>query len=356
VNGVEDVKNPVRLGLYGCGNRTRALLNSLRGENEYQVVAAYDICGQAVASAVEQYGGKSCTSSKELIAHDEAEAFLISLDPFAHPAAFDEAVEARRPIFIEKPIAMSAQEAWKMWKKAERLDVPVQVGFIRRFTPEQMAARAYLINNPPGRIFGVSCNWFHPGETEMINCLNNWPENFRLKVSQIPFHCCHALDVLRTYCGEVKTVHAVGVKWVDRPYPSPDKVVADFVFENSSVGAFHYSSMSYKHEISYVLHAENYTLTFDDGLEIWHRPQYQSLRNDGSPDCRDTYHKHIGPDRFHFGASSVDATIMLKFLRSVRDGLPMDPGMEDGYRVAELAEAIETSWRTGERIDLPLTL
>jgi len=58
-------KKTVRLGLYGYGNRTRALLDSLYGEDEYQVVAAYDIC-------------------------NEADVFLISLDPFAHYDAFNE--------------------------------------------------------------------------------------------------------------------------------------------------------------------------------------------------------------------------------------------------------------------------
>jgi predicted dehydrogenase len=345
---------PVNLGLYGCGNRTRALLDSLYGEREYQVVAAYDLRPEAVESAVARYGGMACASAEVLIGCEDVDAFLISLDPFAHPQAFHETVEAGKPTFIEKPIAMTAGEAFRMMEKAAEKQVQVQVGFMRRFLPEQIAAHRFIAENPPGRLFGIRCSWLHAGETEMINMLNHWPDNFRLKVSQIPFHCCHALDVMRTFGGDVKTVTAQGIKWVERPYPSPDYVLARFEFESGALGHFHYSSMSYKQEITYMVHFENYTLGLEGDLTIWRRPPFAALRDDGTKDCRDTYHKLIGPDRYQFGSHPSDAEILLRFLNAVRDGAPAEPNLVDGYKVAEIAEAIELSYTTGEKIALPL--
>ena len=357
----------IRLGLYGCGNRTRALLNSVYGEGLYEVAAAFDIDAQKVKEVTERYGGKGCSSAEELIKTKGIDAFIISLDPFAHPDAFDRTIEAGKPIYIEKPIAMSAERAYQMLERSREKNVPVHVGLMRRYEPQHVAARRFMKDNPPGRFFGIRCNWFHPGETEMLNCLFNQPDNFRLKVSQIPFHCCHALDVMRTYAGEVRRVEAMGIKWIERQYPSPDNVIAVFEFENGSIGSFNYSSMSYKGELSYIIHCENYTLTFENGLEIWYRPTTKfhregemlwSKKTGAGPwiDCRPTYQKNIGPEKHVFVATSLPDDLAMKdFLGAVREGTPMKVTLEDGYKVAELAEAIETSYVQKKPIELPFT-
>jgi len=348
-------KKIVRLGLYGCGNRTRALLDSLYGEDEYQVVAAYDICRESVESLCRKYGGKVCSNADELVSYKEADAFMISLDPFAHYDAFNRTAAAGKPIFIEKPLALTAQKSYEMMKTAQEKKVPVHVGLMRRYLPKHVTARRFLAENDLGHFFSVTCRWFHAGETEMINCMNNCPDNFRLKVSQIPFHCCHALDVMRLYGGEVKKVDARGLKLVKRNYPSPDEVIALFEFENGAIGQFHYCSMAYQGEISYLIHTENYTLNFTDGLEIWYRPRHKSQREDGSGDCRPVYHRNVGPDRYMLGAHpSTTPAIMLDFLNSVRNGTPMKVPIEDAYKVAEIAEAIEMSYTSGKEVSLPL--
>ena len=357
----------VKLGLYGCGNRTREILNSVYGEGLYEVAAAFDLNGQKVKEVTERYGGKGCSSADELIRTKGIDAFIISLDPFAHPDAFDLTIEAGKPIFIEKPIAMSAERAWRMVEKAREKNVPVHVGLLRRYESQHVAARRFLKENPPGKFFGVSCDWFHAGETEMLNCLYNDPGNFRLKVSQIPFHCCHALDVMLTYAGEVRQVEAMGMKWIERQYPSPDKVIALFEFANGGVGSFHYSSMSYKGALEYIVHCENYTLTTGGGLEVWRRPvtRYQRegemlFGKKTGPgawvDCRDNYHANVGPEKHVFLPGTLPSHVAMNdFIESVRNKTPMKVPIEDGYRVAELADAIEMSWTQRKPIRLPLT-
>jgi len=346
----------IRLGLYGCGNRTRALLDSLYGEDEYEVVAVHDVREEAMGEVSERYGGKTCQTADELLDCGEVDAFLISLDPLAHYDAFLRTVQVGKPIFIEKPIALTAGEAYRMMKDAEERRVPVHVGLMRRYLPKHVAARKFLAEHDVGRLFSVACSWHHAGETEMINCLNNWPDNFRLKVSQIPFHCCHALDVIRLYGGEIRSVEARGLKVVERCYPSPDEVIALLEFESGAIGHFHYSSMAYRQCLTYLIHTENYTLNFENGLEIWRRPQTRAERGEFLKDCRENYHPNMGPDRYESRGTSADIEIMRDFLGSVRTGTPMKVPIADAYKVAELAEAIERSWKEKQKVLLPLEL
>ena len=350
------MKHKVKLGLYGCGNRTQALLDSIANEGEYEVAALFDLRAESMRSAQERYGGEICDSPDKLVAHPGVEAFMISLDPFAHPKAFFETVEAGKPIFIEKPVAMTSAEAFKMMRKAREKNVQVHVGFMRRYLPGQQAARKFLAENDPGKLFSLSCFWFHAGETEMINMVNHFPGNFRLKLSQIPFHCCHMLDNVIRLAGLPTQVFSRGLKLVDRVYPSPDEVISSLAFANGMIGSFHYSSMAYNPAHPYTLHAENYSLVFDDSssLKIYHRPKHRTQRDDGSKDCRDSYHKFIGPDEFTFGPFNPDIEIILDFLQGARSGSPMKATLEDAWHVAELAEAIETSWQENQAKTLPL--
>jgi len=352
------VKQPVKLGLYGCGNRTRMLLDALYGEDAYEVVSAFDIREESTKSLCEKYGGKICRSAGEMLNVKGVEAVLISLDPFAHPEAFYRTVEAGKPIFIEKPIAMTAAEAHRMMTTAQEKKIPVHVGFLRRYEARHVAARKFLAEHDTGRLFSVVCNWHHAGETEMINCLNNAPDNFRLKVSQIPFHCCHVLDVMRLYGGDVKAVNARGIKVVKRKYPSPDEVIATLQFVGGAIGYFHYSSMAYCSRLDYLIHTENYTIDCKNGPKIWQRPPTRQQRGEFLKDCRAAYNPNQGPNRYEFGCggiSNVDAVIMSDFLNMVRDGTPSNIPIEDAYKVAELAEAIERSWQEQREITLPLS-
>ncbi len=350
-------KHPVKLGLYGCGNRTRALLDSLYGENEYEVVAAYDVVAEKVHSVAARYGGRACGSAEELLETTAVEALMISLDPFAHPQAFHQALPLGKPIFLEKPIAPTAEGAYRMLQAAEAVGARVHVGLCHRYTASFRALRRYMEQHDPGRIFAVSYRWFSHVETEIINVQNNCPGNFRLRISQIPFHCCHALDTMRLLGGEVSAVQAKGIKWLDWEYVTPDEVIATLEFQSGALGSFHYSGVAYVGGHDCVVHAENYTATFSPWCEfaIYHHPPHESERNDHSPDCRANYEKSIGPDRYSFGRNVYNPIVMNDFLNAVRTGGPMQVPLIDGYKVAELAGAIELGCETGNRVELPLS-
>ena len=76
----------IRLGLYGTGNRTKTLLDSLGGDGFYKVHAAYDRNRESAAALTAKYGGTVCRSADELADFEGVDAYFISLSPFAHAA------------------------------------------------------------------------------------------------------------------------------------------------------------------------------------------------------------------------------------------------------------------------------
>ena len=340
------------LGLYGCGNRTRALVNSLILDKFYDVGALFDLDAAAMEKMQAQFGGKICRTEDELAACKDIDAYLISLSPFAHEAALRKVIPLGKPVFVEKPVAFSSKTVRELAELADRYHTPVQVGFMRRYCPWNEAALEYQKTHDPGRLLCSRANWHHQGDTEMLYFLRNRPDNFRLKVSQIPFHCCHALDVVLLHGGKLKKLRAELLKVTERPYPSPDELLSTFEFQNGTLGAFHYSSMCYGFgEISYMVHAENYSIRISGGItEISHRPEFETSRQGLENNCVTAYRINSSPTKLTFGERTEGSTterIMFDFVRTVTEGMKPKADLYTALRVEGMAEAMEYSGHHG---------
>ncbi|MBR2439328.1 MAG: Gfo/Idh/MocA family oxidoreductase [Lentisphaeria bacterium] len=354
----------IRLGLYGCGERTWSLLNSLIRDEFYCVQASFDLSEAAVQKTVAEFGGKACRSAEELIACKDVDAFLISLSPFAHADAMRKTIPAGKPVFVEKPVAFTGAEVAELEALAEQYHVPVQVGFMRRYLPETIAALDYIRNNDPGRLFSVECKWVHHGDVGMNYYMQHFPDNFRLKCSQIPFHCCHMLDIFLLFGGPVQTVTSQLIKVTERPYPSPDDVICSVKFANGANGLFHYSSMVYYTEFSYGFNAENYSFkmcTEGQNLQVYHRPRFRTTQLGPHPEAEkdfgrfnNRYERACFPDttKFSQGLDFANENIMFDFVKMVRDGAVPEADLKTAVRVQGLAEAVEMSGKLGKTIEL----
>ena len=354
----------IRLGLYGCGKRTAALLDSLIQDNFYMVHAVFDLNRESAEKLAGKYGGTVCRSPEDLSGFQGIDAFLISLAPEAHAEALRKTIPAGKPVFVEKPVSFSAKEVLELAELAERFHVLVQVGFMRRYLPDAEAVLNYIAQNPPGRIYSVTGNWFHQGDMEINYWKRRDPDNFRLKISQIPFHCCHMLDLLLMFGGPASRVCSQMVRRDDRPYPSPDDLIAVIEYRNGGNGIFHYSSSSYFGEISYRLNAEHYSIRMSIGenqVEIFPRPRFLTSQLGSNPDpageffdFNSSYLRFRQPRilKLPSGIEFANEQIMYDFIRMVRDGIPPSADLRTAVHVQGLAEAIESSARLGKSVAL----
>ena len=354
----------INLALFGCGRRTCQLLDALNQDEFYRVHAVYDLREESALNMVRQRGGTVCKSQEELIAFPGVDAFLISLNPFAQAEALRKCIPAGKPIFVEKPVAFTGKETWELTQLAEKYHVPVQVGFMRRYLPDTVALFDYIKNNAPGRLFSVDCEWFHHGEDNLLYLQRHDPNNFRLQMSQVPFHCCHMLDVMVMAGGPVTRVHSELIKTdMLSAYPSPDDLSSHFTFANGGTGRFHYSGVVYYGAMGYRFHYENYSIKMNVnpeklGLTIHPRPRFMTSRIGTTPEEKatmiPTYNKFCQPVHVSFPQEPplVTENIMYDFVLMVRDGVPPAADLRAATRVQGLAEAMELSGKLGKTIEM----
>ena len=354
----------IKLALYGCGNRTKQLLDALRSDEFYCVHAVFDINTEAAESLVKEYGGKVCKSKEELISFPEVDAFLISLNPLYQATALKEVLPARKPVFIEKPVAFTGKEAHELAVMADEYGVPVQVGFMRRYLPECVGLFDFLKRNDPGKLVSIECDWFHHGEGVEMYHKKHEPNNFRLKMSQIPFHGVHMLDIMLAVGGPVKRVTSQSIYGITGiASASPDDLMSMVEYDNGGNGRFHYTRMSYCGAMGYGFHFENYTIKMNNNpegyqLQIYPRPRFMTSKVGPTPDKKETflnyYNKNCTPMIFNYpsGNNMHTENIMYDFVRMVRDKVPPEANLHVAARVQGLAEAMELSGKLKKTIEL----
>ena len=350
----------IKLGLYGCGNRTKALLNALRHDSFYTVHALYDLNPASAQALSQRFGGKICNTEEELFREKDVDAFMISLNPLAHKEVLAKVIPFGKPIFIEKPVAFSGEEVRELADLADKYHVPVQVGFMRRYLPSTLSALEYMKAHDPGKIYSIACNWFHTSLTETNFWTRKDPGNFRLQLSQIPYHTCHMLDIMCILGGPVREVNSLMIEETHREYPSPNDLMGNITFASGINGHFHYSSTSYYYEWTYRFHAENYSIKlcvepYKD-LEVFQKPRFITSQLGPDPDRKDHdftsfnsyFHLHTRPYTVNYDTNNLmiaDENIMYDFVRMVRDGVPPWADLRAAVRTQGLAEALERSGR-----------
>lgn len=121
----------------------------------------------------------------------------------AHPGLILAAVEAGIPVFCEKPVARTMSEGVEVLEAVRGSDVPIQIGYNRRFDAGFVAARAAVASGELGTLHTVRSTTLDPAP----------PPAAYVAASGGIFRDCsvHDFDIIRWVTGrEVTEVYAVG--------------------------------------------------------------------------------------------------------------------------------------------------
>jgi len=152
----------IRIGIIGCGSRgigveMASVRDHAKAEN-LEVVAVYDpwrvAMQEAAARARDWFGtdARPCRSVGELLDLAEVDAVFISSPDHCHAAQLEAAANARKHIYVEKPMANEIGELNRAYKAAKASGVVIQVGTQLRSTPIAAGSRELLKSGRLGRI------------------------------------------------------------------------------------------------------------------------------------------------------------------------------------------------------------
>ncbi|AEE96408.1 Gfo/Idh/MocA family protein [Mahella australiensis] len=217
----------LKVGIVGMGNIGNVHAGVYMNNPKVELVAVCDIIKEKADAAASKYGAKAFYSVKEMLdsgihldACSMATAGVENGGDHFKPTM--ELLEAGIPVLGEKPISNNIEDAEKMVALAKSKKVPYGVDLNHRFTPAARVAKEWMNN---GRL----------GKTHIIN-MRMWINN--PNESSPWFHMRalhpHSFDVMRYFCGDVKSVAAFMMKGEGRNIWSNCQVLLQF--ENDVVG------------------------------------------------------------------------------------------------------------------------
>ncbi|MEX0599138.1 MAG: Gfo/Idh/MocA family oxidoreductase [Rhodothermales bacterium] len=163
------MNEPVNVALIGLGRMGKIYARTIDRMNDARLtaVASLDIDDQQqMLSEIDvAHQFKSADAAFELEAVD---AVIIATPTSTHADFVIRAASAGKAIFCEKPLALSLEDTRRMLDAVDQADVPLQVGFMRRFDERFASAKSTIASGRIGRPItfkGVGRDPFCPDPT-----------------------------------------------------------------------------------------------------------------------------------------------------------------------------------------------
>ncbi|HEY3708799.1 MAG TPA: Gfo/Idh/MocA family oxidoreductase [Amycolatopsis sp.] len=192
----------MRLGLAGTGRIGTAHAETLKGFEEVSSLIVADV-DTARARATAAKLGVDAADDIEALFGAGLDGLVVTAATDAHPGLILKAVDAGIPVFCEKPVAADIPGTLAVIDRIEGSDVPVQIGFQRRFDAGYRAARAAVAGGELGWLHTVRATTLDPAP----------PPAEYVAHSGGLFRDCgvHDFDIIRWVTGrEVEEVYALG--------------------------------------------------------------------------------------------------------------------------------------------------
>jgi predicted dehydrogenase len=213
----------VRTAILGCGGFAhRHAQNLITLPEEIEFVAFCDHHDYNAREFSEKYtAGKASIFTEPHVMFDKAklDLILICLPPFAHTNEVDLAAEHGVHVFIEKPIALTSDHAWRMVEAAEKAGVKTQVGFMYRFGAAIERLKALMSSGEIGPAGLMSARYF-------CNSLHApWWRDRSKSGGQLVEQVIHMVDLMRYLMGDAVSVYSRQENLFHRD--APDYTVED---------------------------------------------------------------------------------------------------------------------------------
>ena len=228
-------KGRLAIGLIGLGRLGRVYARDLATRiPETRLPAVADVSPGLAAQVAEEFDvAEAFQDPREMIASPRVDAVVIVSPTHTHKDLAIAALERGKPVFCEKPLALSLAECREVQDAVTRYNGFFQMGFMRRFDPGYVAGKKQVDEGRIGTpcVFKATSRDPYRPSLEYANPASSGGILVDMGI--------HDFDLARWFMGEVATVSAIGGTLA---YPELatigdiDNAIATLVFANGRLG------------------------------------------------------------------------------------------------------------------------
>ena len=317
----------LRFGILGSGRIGRMHAGLVAAQDGASVRWCFDTDAERARITAEEVGAKAAGDVEEVLSDPDVDAVLIASPTNTHVELILRSAKAGKPILCEKPIDVDLAKVEACKEALRAYDVPLQIGFNRRFDPSHAAVRDAVRNGEIGDLELLVITSRDPGPAPPRAILEACGGLFRDT-------SIHDFDMARFVLGaEPVEVFAMASNRVDPIFAELNDVDTAMIVMSTADGTLCHINNSRRTNYGYDQRVE----AFGAGGMVRSnnvRPTQVSRYGQQRTAQRDPL-LHFFIERYR----DAYAAEIAHFVDCVRTGVTPNVGFEDGRRALILAEA-----------------
>lgn len=200
---------PLNFAVIGCGRiapRHAQALQSLEHSHNLKLVAACDVIESRVANYAQTYNCTAYSNYHALIEDPDIHIVNICVPSGLHTQIGIDAAKAGKHVLVEKPIALTLNDADALIETCEKEGVTLGVVLQNRFNPPMRDLRALVDSGALGRLLlgNATVRWYRPQEYYE----DGWHGTWAMDGGALMNQSIHHIDALQWLMGDVESVFA----------------------------------------------------------------------------------------------------------------------------------------------------
>jgi myo-inositol 2-dehydrogenase / D-chiro-inositol 1-dehydrogenase len=197
----------IQFGQFGAGFIGKIHAANIAKHPRAELTYIYDVNIAAAEQLAAQVGAKVAASPEE-IWNSNVDAVLIASSTNTHAELLHGSMQAGKPIYCEKPIDLDLDRVKAVVQQAQNINLPILIGFSRRFDPNHLGLRESLQCGDLGKLEMMHITARDP-KPPPLSYLKSSGGQYRDQT-------IHFFDMLRWLAGEDPVeVYATGAALVD---------------------------------------------------------------------------------------------------------------------------------------------
>ncbi|MCX4351272.1 MAG: Gfo/Idh/MocA family oxidoreductase [Lachnospiraceae bacterium] len=344
----------MRFGIIGCGRISPNHIVAARN-NDLELVALCDLQIETIEDKVKKFelpeAVRKYTDYIEMLRNERLELVAIATESGKHAEIAIECLKAGCNLIIEKPIALSLEDADRIIEVANKRNLKVCACHQNRFNKAIQKIRDAVTKERFGKLFYATANirWCRDYE---YYARAKWRGTWEQDGGALMNQCIHDIDLLRWMMGgEVKEVVAITDKMNHSYIEAEDLGLALVKFSNGSYGIVEGTVNVYPKNLEETLYIFGEKGTVKAGGEAVNRIEEWRFSDylDDAESVKKEY-SEAPPNVYGYGHTKLYADV----IDAIKNNRKPLVDAQEGKNALELVLAIYKSAAEGKSVQFPL--
>ncbi|WP_074457285.1 Gfo/Idh/MocA family protein [Candidatus Synechococcus spongiarum] len=356
---------PMRVAVAGLGFGRKVIVPALRATASTVVTALWHPDPQKAAAAAQAEEVQGFSEFSTLLDSDHVDAVVIATPPMVRADLARQALAAGKPVFLEKPVALSADEARQLRMQALQGELICGVDFEYRAVPLFQQLARLVQQGVLGQPWLVKLDWLMSSRADPARPWS-WYARREQGGGVVGALGVHAFDLLTWLFGPVASVQArLSTAVTARPDPASgwlrncdaeDVALIQLTFARGVVAQVNLSSVTRNGRGMwlelYGSHAQ-VVLGSSNQKDYVHGFTMRVARRGGALEQQEEESAHGFARTWPDGRIAPVARLLDWWAAAVGEGRPMIPGLAEGLASQMVADAVQKASATAMAVEIP---